>query len=219
MSPSSHRSEGMSGLLIDYGGVLTNALEPLITGFCRSKGLPDDAVASLQQPGSAFRPELEAYERGEYPEADFRPRFAAALGLSVQDMDEFLVDVLPDDRMFGAVASIRRHGIRVGLLSNSWGMSVYPRGLLADAFDGVVISGEVGMRKPEPRIYYHAAEVIGVQPAECVFVDDTQTHLVAASEAGMTVIHHHDATQTLRELERLFDLNLGDRSLRPGCAA
>ena len=202
-------SEPLQGLLIDYGGVLTNAIGPVMAAFCRSKGLPEGALAALQRPDSAFRAKLEAYERGEYADAEFLPLFAGALGLGARDLDGFLSDVQPDDRMFGAVAALRDHGVRVGLLSNSWGMSDYPLALLDDTFDGVVISGQVGMRKPEPSIYRHAAELIGVEPHHCVFVDDTRGHVAVAEGLGMTVIHHEDAVRTLRELGRLFDIELG----------
>jgi putative hydrolase of the HAD superfamily len=202
-------SDRLHGLLIDYGGVLTNAIGPVMAAFCRSKGLPEDALAALQRPDSAFRSKLEAYERGEYDDAEFLPLFAAALGLTARDLDGFLSGVQPDDRMFGAVAALRDHGVRVGLLSNSWGMNDYPLALLDDTFDGVVISGQVGMRKPEPSIYRHAAELIGVEPCHCVFVDDTESHIAVAAELGMTVIHHEHGLQTLRELGRLFDIQLG----------
>jgi epoxide hydrolase-like predicted phosphatase len=204
------RPAALRGLLTDYGGVMTNPLGPAMAAFCRSKGLPDDALVVLARPESPFRGELDAYERGEYDDSVFLPRFAQALGLPGHAMDGFLDDVRPDDRMFAAVAALRNHGVRVGLLSNSWGMSGYPRERLTDAFDGVVISGEVGMRKPEPQIYRHAAGVIGVDPGHCVFVDDTEAQLEAAAQAGMTVIHHVDPVRTLRELERLFGVDLGD---------
>jgi epoxide hydrolase-like predicted phosphatase len=200
------------GLLTDYGGVMTNPLGPAMAAFCRSRGLPDDALAELARPESSFRAELDAYERGEYDDSVFLPRFAQALGLPGEAMDGFLDDVRPDDRMFAAVAALRSHGVRVGLLSNSWGMSGYPRELLTDAFDGVVISAEVGMRKPEPQIYRHAAEVIGVAPSSCVFVDDSRDQLEAATQVGMTAIHHVDQVRTLRELERLFGVELGDEA-------
>jgi epoxide hydrolase-like predicted phosphatase len=198
----------VEGLLLDYGGVLTNAVRPVMAAFCQSKGLPEDALAALQRPGSAFGPELEAYERGEYTDEEFMPRFADALGLAPEDMDGFLTDVRPDHCMLGAVQTLRSNGIPVGLLSNSWARSDYPRELLAEAFDGVVISGEVGMRKPEPRIYLHAAQVIGVHPRLCVFVDDTETHLTVAEQQGMTVVHHTSPAHTLRRLEALFGVKL-----------
>jgi epoxide hydrolase-like predicted phosphatase len=189
---------------------MTNPLGPVMAAFCRSKGLPDDALVAIARPESVFRAELDAYERGEYDDSVFLPRFAQALGLSGHDLDGFLDDVRPDDRMFAAVAALRNHGVRVGLLSNSWGMSGYPRERLTNAFDGVVISAEVGMRKPEPRIYRYAAEVIGVAPSHCVFMDDTEAQLGAAAQVGMTVIHHQDAARSLRQLERLFGVDLGN---------
>jgi len=204
-SGANHRPRG---LLIDYGGVLTNALAPVLMGFCRSKGLPDDAVTALQRPDSAFRLQLEAYERGEFEDEDFMPRFAEALGLAAEDMEEFLVEIQPDERMFRAIEALRRRGIRTGLLSNSWSLRLYPRELLASVFDGIVISGEVGMRKPESRIFIHAAGVIGVDPRHCVFVDDTEDHLSAAAQAGMLTVHHREQDGTLAELERLFDVEL-----------
>jgi epoxide hydrolase-like predicted phosphatase len=200
--------DGPQGLLIDYGGVLTNAIGPVMEAFCRSKGLPEDALAVLAGADSTFRPKLDAYERGEHEDTEFRPMFAAALGLAAQDLDGFLRDLRPDDRMFAAVAALRDHGIRVGLLSNSWGMSDYPLAMITDTFDGVVISGQVGMRKPEPSIYRHAAQTIGVEPRRCVFVDDTAGNVAVAVSLGMTVIHHERAEQTLRELERLFGVEL-----------
>jgi HAD superfamily hydrolase (TIGR01509 family) len=88
-------------------------------------------------------------------------------------------------------------------------MSDYPLALIADTFDGVVISGQVGMRKPEPSIYRHAAQLIGAEPRHCVFVDDTEGHVAVAAALGMTVIHHENRVQTLRELGRLFNVELG----------
>ena len=68
-------------------------------------------------------------------------------------------------------------------------------------FDGVVISGEVGIRKPDPRIYAMGAEAIDLRPDQCVFVDDLPGNLKPARELGMATIHtNHGAI----ELE-LFD--------------
>jgi len=199
------RSEAR-GLLIDYGGVLTGPIDVALTNFCREHGLSDDAFATLQAPDCPFRQEIEAYERGRYDDEAFLPRFAAALGIDRVLMNGFLAGVRPDARMIRALASIRAHGVRVGLLSNSWGMSAYPPDLLAGAFDAVVISGLVGMRKPEPAIYRHAADLIGLVPEACVFVDDSAANLAPALAVGMTVVHHQDAAATLRALEERFGI-------------
>jgi epoxide hydrolase-like predicted phosphatase len=199
------------GLLVDFGGVLTNPLAPLMRAFCLAKGLDENAVTSSMRPDSPIKAGLDAYERGEIAEDEIMPRFAEHLGLTVEDMADLWVDLKLDDRMFEAVASIRGQGVRTCLLSNSWGLEVYPRQRLAEVFDWIVISGEVGMRKPEPEIYHHAAALIGVEPARCVLVDDSRSNLSGAAAVGISVLHHHDLETTLRDLERLFGLKLSTR--------
>ena len=95
-------------------------------------------------------------------------------------------------------------------MSNSWGND-YPRDGWDDMFDGVVISGEVGMRKPEPRIFEHALGLIGLPPQQCVFIDDIDANVVAARALGISGIHHVAVQETLAELERLFDLSFRPR--------
>jgi epoxide hydrolase-like predicted phosphatase len=110
--------------------------------------------------------------------------------------------------MLDAVHRARRAGIRTGLISNSWGTRRYDRTLLDRLFDGIVISGEVGMRKPTPEIYEMGAERIGVAPADCVFVDDLPFNLKPAQQLGMAAVHHTDAAATIDELERLLGVGL-----------
>ena len=102
----------------------------------------------------------------------------------------------------------RTAGIRTGLISNSWGAATYDRSLLAELFDGVVISGDVGMRKPAPEIYAMGARAVDLPPAECVFVDDLPFNLKPARELGMATVRHVDAAQTISELQRLLDVGL-----------
>jgi HAD superfamily hydrolase (TIGR01509 family) len=94
--------------------------------------------------------------------------------------------------------------VRTGLVSNSWGTRRYPRDLLAELFDGLVISGEEGFRKPDPRMYELGAARIGVPAADCVFVDDLAFNLDPARELGMAVVHHTGAASTLAELDALL---------------
>jgi putative hydrolase of the HAD superfamily len=94
--------------------------------------------------------------------------------------------------------------VRTGLVSNSWGTTRYPRELIAELFDGVVISGEEGFRKPDPRMYELGARRIGAGPGDCVFVDDLAFNLEPARELGMAVVHHTTAERTLAELHRLL---------------
>ena len=70
---------------------------------------------------------------------------------------------------------------------------------IADLVDGVVNSARLGFAKPDPRIYLAAAELAGVAPRRCLFVDDSARNTEAARELGMSVLHFQ-GTQGLREL-------------------
>jgi epoxide hydrolase-like predicted phosphatase len=109
--------------------------------------------------------------------------------------------------MLGVVRRAHASGLRTGLLSNSWGND-YPRDGWDELFDAVVISGEVGLRKPDPEIYALAAERLGVPAEETVFVDDLSTNVRAAAAAGMVGVHHTDPDRTISELEILFGRRL-----------
>jgi epoxide hydrolase-like predicted phosphatase len=95
------------------------------------------------------------------------------------------------------------------MLSNSWGDDRYDREQLASLFDALVISGEVGLRKPDPAIYSLAAERLGVAPEKCVFVDDLPGNLKPAAALGMaTVLHGGDAVATLTRVGVLLGVSL-----------
>jgi FMN phosphatase YigB (HAD superfamily) len=77
-----------------------------------------------------------------------------------------------------------------------------------------VISGEVGLHKPQPEIFELGAERIGVAPADCVFVDDLRENCDGAEAVGMTAILHRGAAGTLRQLEELLGIALRDAGAR-----
>jgi putative hydrolase of the HAD superfamily len=197
------------GLLVDWGGVLTSDVFESFRAFCELEGLVPDAVERPFRESAECRDLLIAFETGALPEEEFELRFAPLLGVQAPGLvDRLFAGSAPDERMLEAVRRAHTAGVRTGLVSNSWGMRRYPRQLFAELFDGVVISGEVGMRKPAPDIYALGAQRIGVEPASCVFVDDLPFNLAPAAELGMATVHHHDAENTIAELERLFGVSL-----------
>ncbi len=99
--------------------------------------------------------------------------------------------------------------MRTALLSNSWGVTAYPSHLFPDLFDAVIISAEVGMRKPEERIFRHAAQLLGLAPHECAFVDDIEANVLAAEALGMTGVWHTDPAETVARLGALVGLPTG----------
>jgi putative hydrolase of the HAD superfamily len=197
------------GLLVDYGGVLTTDLFNSFRAFCATEGLAPDTVGRRFREDRACRELLIGLETGQLPEEEFEPRFAAVLGVEAPHLiDRMFAGSGPDEPMIEAVRRARAAGIRTGLISNSWGTRRYDRAHLAELFDAVVISGEVGIRKPATEIYGLGVQRIGLPADACVFVDDLPFNLEPARELGMATVHHVTAERTIAELEALFGVGL-----------
>ena len=195
-----------SAVLLDWGGVMTGNVFTSFSEFCASEGLDPATLANLFRHDRDARTLLVDFESGRLEEVDFEPRLAAARGGATHEglVDRLFAGATVDEAMVEGVRALRARGVRTGLVSNSWGTRRYPRDLLAELFDGLVISGEEGTRKPDPRMYELGAERIGVAPEACVFVDDLAFNLEPAQELGMAVVHHTEAATTLAELDRLL---------------
>jgi epoxide hydrolase-like predicted phosphatase len=197
------------GLLVDWGGVLTSNVFDSFRAFCEGEGLSPDEVGARFRHDREVRQLLIDLETGALEENDFQTRFGAALGVQADGLiDRLFGGVRADEEMITAVRRARDAGVRTGLISNSWGTRRYDRALLSELFDGVVLSGEEGMRKPTPAMYELGAERIGVPAPKCVFVDDLPFNLEPAAELGMATVHHVEAASTIAELERLFGRSL-----------
>jgi epoxide hydrolase-like predicted phosphatase len=194
-----------SAVLLDWGGVMTGDLFGSFRAFCTTEGLDPDGLANLFRHDRDARALLIDFECGRVEEVDFEPRLATALGVGWHEglIDRLFAGAALDGAMVDGVRALHERGVRTALVSNSWGTRRYPRELLGELFDGVVISGEEGFRKPDPRMYELGAQRIGAAPADCVFVDDLAFNLDPARELGMAVVHHTSAASTLAELERL----------------
>jgi putative hydrolase of the HAD superfamily len=200
-----------TGLLIDWGGVLTTNLFASFHAYCVDAAIEPEKLLGRFRRDPAARELLVALETGRLDEDDFEVRFAAMLGVEPEGLiDGLFAGVRPDQAMIDAVRRARAAGVRTGLVSNSWGVHRYPHDIFDELFDGVVISGEEGMRKPTLRMYELGAERAGVTAEMCVFVDDLPFNLTPAEELGMAVVHHTSAEITIRELERLLGLPLSD---------
>jgi epoxide hydrolase-like predicted phosphatase len=205
------------GLLVDYGGVLTSNLFQSFRAFCELEGLSPETLGQRLSNDRACRKLLIGLETGAIGEDEFEPQFAALLGVQAPGLiDRMFAGSKPDGPMLDAVRAARRAGIRTGLISNSWGTRRYDRHQLEELFDGVVISGEVGIRKPAPEMYELGAERIGLRPETCVFVDDLPFNLDPAARLGMATVHHVDAGQTISELERLLGVALSGTAHETG---
>lgn len=97
---------------------------------------------------------------------------------------------------------------RTALLSNAWDdlrNALRHQWNIEDAFDEVIISAEVGLAKPDPRIYQLALMRLGVMPNQAVFVDDFVENVIAARSVGMQAIHFRDPSQVRSELAQMLD--------------
>jgi FMN phosphatase YigB (HAD superfamily) len=204
-------------LIIDWIGVLTTGFEAAATAWACSEDLDPgaflDALAEVrqadlgEQAGSAL---IQSLERGEIGPEPFERALASRLlrlsgvapepnGLLQRLFGHFDVKV----ELLTTVRKVRRLGYRTALLSNSWGNN-YPRALWEGAFDHALISGEIGMRKPQAEVYAHAAGLLGVAPGDTVFVDDMPQNVAGAERAGMIGVLHRDESRTARLLGEHF---------------
>ena len=205
-------------MLFDFGGVLTTPVWDSFSAFCRSEGLDPDAVKNLFTNDPEALKLLRGLETGEMSEEDFEAEFGRRLGLESPErlIDSMFAGMKPVDSMVAAVRELRGAGIKTGLLSNSWSTGHYDRGLLEELFDGVVISGEVGLHKPQPEIYRLAAERVGVAPEDCLFVDDLRENCEGAEAVGMTPLRHREPDETIAKLAELTGVELSGAASAAG---
>lgn len=212
-TPSDDRSVAIRGLLIDYGGVLTSNVFDAFRAFARDEGLEADAIADRFREDRAARQLLKDLESGAIDDAAFAGPFTALIGLSADRADGLVGRMFgalqPDEAMIAAVRAAHDAGFRTGLISNSWGTGmVYDQRLLTEAFDGVVLSHEVRIRKPASEIFTIGTERIGLPPEACVFVDDLPFNLPPAEQLGMRTVLHRTADETIPQLEALLGVPL-----------
>jgi epoxide hydrolase-like predicted phosphatase len=195
-------------LLVDFGGVLTTDIWSSFAAFCEQRGLDPEAAKRLFRSDPDALAALRGLETGELEAPEFERRFAALLDTEAEGLIEGLFAGLqPAEPMVEAVRRARAAGVPTGLISNSWVMDHYTEEIRA-LFDEVVISAEVSLHKPQPEIFLLAAERLGVEPAQCVFVDDLRENCAGAEAVGMTAVLHRDAGQTIPRLELLLGVGL-----------
>ncbi|WP_376792302.1 HAD family hydrolase [Thermoflexus sp.] len=191
-------------IIVDFGGVLVRTEDPAPREIlARELGMTIEDLEAL-----IFASDLSLRaQRGELPE----PAFWQAIGerLRIYDVEEiqrlrqrfFAGDRLNEP----LVEALRRWRgqVALGLISNAWSglRGVLKRLNLLELFEAVVISAEVGLLKPDPRIYQLALERLGWEPEAAAFVDDLPENVRAAQELGLYGIHFRDTSEALGRLE------------------
>jgi putative hydrolase of the HAD superfamily len=201
---------------------MTNPILDTVNAWLEAEGIDRASYVAImrQWVGQAYSDghegtnPIHAFERGECTNDEFELALASELvmvdGGPVAGpglLTRMFAGSRMDEAMLQLLRRLHADGVPTGLLSNSWGGG-YPTELFGEMFDAVVISAEVGMRKPEPRIFLHAAELLRLDPQECVFIDDIQANIAAAEQVGFTGILHTAAGQTAERVAELLAIDL-----------
>ncbi len=200
-------------VLWDFGGVILSSPFEAFNRYEAAHGLPADFIRGV----NATDPDTNAWallERNDVSPAEFDDLFAdesAALGHRVPGADVLGLlsgEVRPE--MVTALDRVIHAGYRTACLTNNvvGGEQRMDVGDVMVMFDHVVESSKVGCRKPEPRFYEIACELVGVEPSECVFLDDLGINLKPAKAMGMTTIKVGDAEPAIAELENVLGIAL-----------
>jgi epoxide hydrolase-like predicted phosphatase len=196
------------GLIVDFGGVLSTSFEGALQSFCVREGLPPNALEQVFSLDAGAKGMLVDLERGAIDQAEFVAHLVGVLGVSPDRLlERMAADLRLEPRVTEAVERLRLRGVKTAVLSNSWGshpFDPYEPFNLDERFDAVVISDQVGLRKPDPEIFSLAAARLGLSPSVCVFVDDVARYLAPAQQLGMGVIHATDPVNTVARLAQMF---------------
>jgi putative hydrolase of the HAD superfamily len=201
-----------SALLIDFGGVLTTSVHAAFRAFAREISDDEALVLRLLATDAESNALLVGNENGSISDEEFERGFAARLaahGAPVAPeglLSRMQAGFGPDPAMVDGLAALRRAGVPVALVTNQFGRDCYRGFDLAALADEVVVSTELGVRKPSRKIYAVACERLGVDPSQAVMVDDIQHNLDGAARLGIAGVLHTDAAATLAELDARFGL-------------
>ena len=182
----------IKAVIFDWGGVLMRTVDASGRRKWEEKlGLPLFAVDRAVHGSRSWK----QAQSGMISDAEYWADVAAQLGLDDAEMSEFRQDYFSGDEldrgMVGFIQALRPR-FKTALLSNA--SAELPELLeeleVTDVFDVIVVSGLVGVQKPDPAIYHIVLERLDVDPQEAVFVDDFVENIEAAQGLGMETLHY-----------------------------
>jgi len=203
ISPSGRRYKAV---LFDMGGILVQYKDPTAYDRLMKKAKADKQVYQ----------ELLNFDNGTQSVDELRSLLDELIpGLPPGDVENTIIEnhAFLDIHMHQLINKLRKAGLKVGIVTNNgfWSTAKRRSVILTDVskFDLVLESCRLGIRKPNPNIFKIAAQRLGVEPHECIFVDDTEGHCKSAREVGMTAVHAAgcDTATAAREIEEILDLN------------
>jgi putative hydrolase of the HAD superfamily len=197
----------IKAVFFDLGGVIVRTeFQAPREHLAERLGMEYEDLVKLvfDSPSSLKASHSEISDKEHWAEVTKRLRRPAAETETIRE--EFFAGDVVDREILEFLRSLRPDYF-VGLISNAWPdlRDYIARQKFDDAFDQMVISGEVGVMKPEPRIYQIAMEQAGVDPDEAVFVDDFFENVEGCRAVGMHGIHFRDPETAMQKLKDLLD--------------
>jgi putative hydrolase of the HAD superfamily len=209
-----------TAVLVDFGGVLTTSVLQAFEDFGVSVGAVQGLLLKLLSNDAACRKLLVELEAGRIDADAFDRGFAERLhahGVAV-DPERLSVRMQAglrrDDDTVRLIEELRTAGVPIALVSNAFGRDCYAGFDLNALADVVVISSEVGIRKPSRRIYAIACERLGVTPEQAIMIDDLQQNLDGAARLGIAGVLHTDAADTRKQLDERFGIHVAPKETR-----
>jgi putative hydrolase of the HAD superfamily len=209
----------IEAVIWDFGGVLTTSPFEAFARFERERGLPIDIIRRTNA-ANHLENAWAKFERAEIDIETFDRLFAAestSLGAEVRGND--VLPLLSGDLRPEMVEALKRIGVKhkTGCITNNLpanaigsasGRTLYIAEVMR-LFDHIIESAKIGLRKPDPRIYKMMIDALGVDPRNCVYLDDLGVNLKPARDMGMTTIKVVSGVQAIAELEKATGLTLG----------
>jgi epoxide hydrolase-like predicted phosphatase len=198
---------GIKAVIFDFGGVLVRTED-------RSprQGLADDLGMSYEELDALIFQSENARQAtvGKFTTQEHWEHLRTRLGFSVEEFPrvpkEFFGGDVLDEELIDYIRALRPR-YKTAMLSNAWDDLrdvVVNEWRIGEAFDELIISAEVGVAKPDPRIYRLTLKRLEVEPSEAIFIDDFLRNVEGAQAAGIHAIHFQDPIQARAELEALL---------------
>jgi putative hydrolase of the HAD superfamily len=202
-------------IIWDFGGVITSSPFEAFNKFELSNNLPKDIIRTI----NSENPDNNAwakFERNDIDLDEFDNLFsieADKKGFKISGKK--VVKLLSGEirKQMVDFLSFLKKDYKLGCITNNIQNSKNEKvnhlneaGQVMKIFDHIIESSKVGLRKPDPKIYYMSCDALGVKPEECIYLDDLGINLKPAREIGMTTIKVIDPNEAINEVKKYLQL-------------
>ena len=203
-------------IIWDFGGVITSSPFEAFNKFELSNNLPKDIIRSINSENSDNNAWAK-FERNDIDLNEFDELFSIeASNKGYEISGKSVVKLLSGDIRKSMVdfLLLLKKNFKLGCITNNIQNDKNDRinhlndaSKVMEIFDHIIESSKVGLRKPDPKIYYMSCDALGVNPKECIYLDDLGINLKPAKKIGMTTIKVIDPDDAIREVKNYIKLN------------